>query len=465
MGVYKYTKNEKEINKVLKLNELESNEVKKEFKDVAVKGDKLISETEELLKSLGYDKELLEIKLESRKCDQVNKNLELRSWDEIVDEANSVIDYDVKLEDILTDKEFQNAYRDLDRINRELSRATKLNKTDIAFLFIATGLQTLRWILMPELGEKINSETRINDKEGDNKVKQTKDEYVNSHKGWDVSKEAQGRKLRQQEGKSWQEIVYSSVPYDATRGSRDQNVKLEGKYHRYKTLGHDPILGWVFGTANILTDTITLNDFKSYRIEKMKFTNEKVQLLAIFEEAYYWIRDDFHRLPAAIFRQGLHFESDKYTKLGLPIPILGVFSENIAGKLYKNQYDYLCLTKDIKKVGLSSAIAVIINMIIGLIHGLFYNEEKDGDRELYEVRTRKILMYSNIIASSSNVITVCITKNPKKLDLGGLMVTLSRLFTDIRFISRVKQEFIEGELALGMKEQFDEADRLFIEGI
>ena len=104
-------------------------------------------------------------------------------------------------------------------------------------------------------------------------------------------------------------------------------------------------------------------------------------------------------------------------------------------------------------------------MIIGLIHGLFYNEEKDGDRELYEVRTRKILMYSNIIASSSNVITVCITKNPKKLDLGGLMVTLSRLFTDIRFISRVKQEFIEGELALGMKEQFDEADRLFIEGI
>ena len=56
MGIYKYTKNEKEINKVLKLNELESNEVKKEFKDVAVKGDKLISETEELLKSLGYDK-------------------------------------------------------------------------------------------------------------------------------------------------------------------------------------------------------------------------------------------------------------------------------------------------------------------------------------------------------------------------------------------------------------------------
>ncbi|MFQ9249045.1 MAG: hypothetical protein ACLR3R_17445 [Clostridium paraputrificum] len=465
MGGYKYTKNEKDINKVLKLNELESIEAKKNFKYVAAEGSKLISETEELLRSLGYGKEIVGIKSSSRKCTEVNESLELRSWDEIVNEANSVINYDVELEDILAEREFQNAYRDLDRINEEFSKTVKLNKTDIFFLFVAAALQTLRWILTPELGEKINGETRINDKAGDTKVKQKKNEYVNNHNYCDTNKESQGRRGRQREGKSWEEIVYSSVPYDATKGSPAQNVNLEGKYHRYKTLGHDPILGWVFGTANILTDTITLNNFTSYRVEKMKFTSEKVLLPFMFEEAYYWIKDDFHRLPAAVFRQGLHFQSDKYTKLGLPIPILGVFSENISGKLYKNQYDYLCLTKDIKKVGASAGVAVIINMIIGLVHGLFYNEQKDGDRELYEIRTRKILMYSNIIASSSNVIAACITKNPKKLDVGGLMVTLSRLFTDIRFISRVKQEFIEGELAIGITEQFDEADRLFREGI
>ena len=51
------------------------------------------------------------------------------------------------------------------------------------------------------------------------------------------------------------------------------------------------------------------------------------------------------------------------------------------------------------------------------------------------------------------------------LSLSIMNFSCSRLFTDIRFISRVKQEFIEGELALGMKEQFDEADRLFIEGV
>ena len=95
----------------------------------------------------------------------------------------------------------------------------------------------------------------------------------------------------------------------------------------------------------------------------------------------------------------------------------------------------------------------------------YYNEEKDVDRELYEIRTRKILMYSNIIDSSSNVIAICITKNPKKLDVGVLIVTLSRMFTDIRFISRVKQEFIECELARGLREQFYEANILFRKGI
>ncbi|MDF2503301.1 hypothetical protein [Clostridium sp.] len=72
-------------------------------------------------------------------------------------------------------------------------------------------------------------------------------------------------------------------------------------------------------------------------------------------------------------------------------------------------------------------------------------------------------MYSNLIASTSNVITVCITKNPKKLDIGGLLVTISRLFTDIRFIARVKEEFINAELDARMQIEIVEAERLLYE--
>ena len=85
------------------------------------------------------------------------------------------------------------------------------------------------------------------------------------------------------------------------------------------------------------------------------------------------------------------------------------------------------------------------NMIITLLHGLFYDTNKKKSRDIYEIRTRKILLISNVIASSSNVITTYITANPKKLDIGGLLVTIARLFSDVRFITKIKKDFIESE--------------------
>lgn len=87
-------------------------------------------------------------------------------------------------------------------------------------------------------------------------------------------------------------------------------------------------------------------------------------------------------------------------------------------------------------------MSIFINALIGIIHGLFYNEKKHGSRELYEVRTRKILLIANTIATSSNIIYVALSKDLKKLDIGGLLVTIYRIISDLRFISKIQQEFI-----------------------
>ena len=104
-------------------------------------------------------------------------------------------------------------------------------------------------------------------------------------------------------------------------------------------------------------------------------------------------------------------------------------------------------------------LSIAINTLISMVHRLFYDEAVD-DPKLYEVRTRKIILYSNTIASVSNVIAASITKNPKILDVGGLIVTITRLFTDIRFITRVKQEFVESQLDLHFKGITDEIDAM-----
>ncbi len=357
--------------------------------------------------------------------------------------------YDIASESMRVADYAQNAHQELKNLDAEFERQTGLLKQDIVFLFFSTAIQSLRWILSPKLGDKIDSNSRF---EHDNKnikdeIKEKNNSFKKSHMGADGKLNvAQSEK----QYKTWPEIIFNGAPYDITRGSPNLGINMEAGFHRYKTLGHDPILGWIFGTANFITDTLTLNNTISYRIKDKKFTNEILYMPSLFTEAIDSIKEDKLRLPAAIFAQGVHLASDKYTKLGLPVPFLGIFSESFAGELYRNQYDSLCLIKDLKKIGQSAAIAMIINMIIGLVHGLFYDEARDGQRKLYEVRTKKILTYSNLLASSSNVLYVSISASlgnvdaVKKLDIGGIIVTLYRIMNDSSFIQQVKEEFILG---------------------
>ncbi len=357
--------------------------------------------------------------------------------------------YDIASESRRVADYAQNAHQELKNLDAEFESQTGLLKQDIVFLFFATAIQSLRWILSPELGDKINENSRF--EHDDKNIKDEIKEKSNSFKKKHTDSNGKLNVIQSEKGyKTWTEILYNGAPYDVTRGSPDIGVNMEGKYHRYKTLGHDPILGWIFGTANFITDTLTLNSTMSYRIKGKKFTNEVVTIMQLFYESIDSIREDKLRLPAAIFAQGVHLASDKYTKLGLPIPMLGIFSESFAGELYRSQYDSLCLVKDLKKIGQSTAIVMIINMIIGLVHGLFYDEARDGQRKLYEVRTKKILTYSNLLASSSNVLYVSISASlgnvdaVKKLDIGGIIVTLYRIMNDSSFIQQVKEEFILG---------------------
>ena len=100
-------------------------------------------------------------------------------------------------------------------------------------------------------------------------------------------------------------------------------------------------------------------------------------------------------------------------------------------------------------------------MIVGLVHGIFRDESVPKD--IYEVRTRKILLISNSIASASTIVNASITANPKNLDIGSLLNTVAHLFLDVRFITRIKQEYIEGQIQSKLQAEFDSIDQLYAE--
>lgn len=52
-------------------------------------------------------------------------------------------------------------------------------------------------------------------------------------------------------------------------------------------------------------------------------------------------------------------------------------------------------------------------------------------------------------------------RHGKKLDIGGLLVTLHRLFSDVRFITKIKEQFIQEEMDKVTKDALAELDSMF----
>ena len=446
MSKYTYSESEQDMLMVIKHNQQKREKL---LSDLQKMKEELVRENNEIVKRIDEIVQELGISLPNDEISDAPvravPTIIVPNWDELVKEAKESIPYDVDFEDLLTSEEFENALHHLDEIEDEFAKKTKLKKVDMVFLATAIVLQCVRqYVLGPWLKDQ--------------------------REGAASNDEAAGRKGNT--GPGWyyvetEKILTNKVPFDTTKYGSATTVQgfLKGGYHRM-TLGHDPLLGWVFGTANILTSTLTRWDFASAHIKNQKTPTALINgenviysladtakvFEACSERLFRSGWDGKLAVGSAIIREAIHLQSDIKTKQSLPLPFVSV-SPEFAKKL--SQYGI-----DTASVASELGLAVLINTLVAMVHRLFYDESTD-DAKLYEVRTRKILLYSNSIASVSNVIAAFITQNPKNLDIGGLIVTIIRLFSDVRFIARVKQEFIESQLDIHFNGIVDELERMY----
>lgn len=456
MGRYTYTDDEQRLLKVMKMNQDDSLALLNDSEMAATRNDAdaSIAKSTAVLKRLRRNP-ILPAEINHK----AETKIQMRDFESIAKEAEEKYrEREIEIEDLLSEREMQNAYNNLDKINKEFSSKTSIiNKTDLIFLAVATALQTAKVLLMPTIGKELGYGEKFDKRErldhNDKSIKQAHRQANDKFRDKNIEKHGKGK---------WINIVYQTPPYDVTRGSPSIGFNMEGGYHRMHTLGHDPVMGWIFGTANILTDTISLRDMRTFKVTRnpMMITPNRVPTPKMFMKCKQMVHDDFLNLPAALFAQYRHLKSDEFTKYGLPVPMINTFTPEFAGDLYKSQYDALCLARDAKIVGVSFTVSALIDMIIGLVHGLYYNSSKNPNRKLYDVRTRKILLISSSIASASSIVYASITKNPKNLDLGALLLTATKLFTDIRFFARIKQEYIESELNRQLLEEMEELDEM-----
>lgn len=310
----------------------------------------------------------------------------------------------------------------LEDLDRQFCRRTGLTKTDWIFLITAVGLQVVRQKVFQKLGN------RITDKQGDKLMK-------------DILKVG---------APDWKDVLTQSVPYDAIKtGNHISNTGLSGTTHRYRTLGHDPVLGWIFGTANIMTRSLTKNDFTTYQVSgNIIIRHYPNGTIGMFEKATEYAVNDPKLLAASVARQAVHFGSDYFTKQGLPVPMISIVDESLAkDMLTKYHINMLSVTN----IAGNAMFASLINQIIAYIHGLFFNGESEMEHKLYEIRTRKIVCYSNMIASTLNIAETAFkayaTEDPTKLselDIGGFLVAVSEFVRSSKFKRQVYNEFVFG---------------------
>lgn len=340
----------------------------------------------------------------------------------------------------------------LERINREFKERTRLRDTDAAFVVAATMLQVARVLV-------INSLTEVERAGAGNAKEDALHGFQDRiFSGFDDG--AAGESGRLFASKS--HILSSrGVPYDATRYEAENFKIFKGANHRFATLGHDPVLGLMFGTSNIMTNSITCvrdaNVFgigaripATYSVSYDAFgKNPQIGTptgtVEMLVAAGRRVVSEPDAAAAALIKQLIHIGTDLYTPCGIQIP----FANLVLDKAHTEILTKYVNTGDVLKVGVQAGMTAFINWLIAALHGcslIFKDDGSDYCTEMYQARTKKIILISNTIATSSSVVQASITKNPKCLDLGGAAVLLYRLFSDARFVSRFKEEYVQSEL-------------------
>lgn len=332
----------------------------------------------------------------------------------------------------------------------EFEELTSITKKDLSFLVFASTLQVARQLITSIL------KSRLSDKESANKTPFHSEEHSD-------------RRTRQYYATKT-EIANNPVPFDAVRKSEtvknNGNPKLNGFNHRYTAIGHDPLLGLVFGTANIMTKTISIAKgkfiFETYHVGSGVATNGrgeyKVDMLTnqgstslMFEHICSRIKDEgqegWEALGIALGKELVHLLSDIRTSKSLPLPIVSAISPDISRILNLCGIDALSaatFTIDI-------LVSKIIDTAIAYMHAWCYNPDTDGPIETYEVRTKNIIYYSNLISIVSTTIQTLFraymgdASAISKFDFGGAISSWRVVWNTPFVISDMKSEYIRNK--------------------
>lgn len=384
-----------------------------------------IRETEEILNKLNI---VIPNPIESSTTEdkETMSKLKTRNWNDLIDEVQYINDSEVNISELLNEQEITKVKESLKNIRADFNSLNNLDKYDYMMIGLAGTLASLVDIIfvhMPKnpgfLGAKGS--------EGGSLSNFVREKLNASLTPAEVS---------QLERDNW-------VPYDASHSRRLDKV-VEGlgpRTHRFQTLGHDPILAFIFGVKDILKGEMTAIDkHGKIIIQSVNTMNKDIIGMNLFE---------------AIGRVFGHLKSDIATKGGLPAPLMMLVQFLQFGKIGDKDYTFGQVTRMMYRSGydfghfISMSVPVMIIEVLVRVY-FFIKSIRDGksikeslpfmiSKKNSNPKLNTMLFTAHAIATSVNAGKIAVTQNPLSINYTQWLVFTRYSYKEIKWTAFEKQ--------------------------
>lgn len=433
---------EHDINKVI----VHQDEMLKEIQEQRNKISKLDTSTaEKILKSRGYD-----LPQKTRTVDPLSQRIVVvvRSWNEILDEADRVVAGQGDIESIFTEEELVHNKEVIRSMNEEFNQINRLDQVDVAIGALAGLIGAAVDILMVGIPQKTLEGLKAGPLS--NYIR----DYFDS-------------KFPEEEMQRLANSKVSKVPFDA-QDNRHTTIHVEGLsayYHRLLQLGHDPVLGFVFGVADILTGHMTTID------KTGKVVSQVMENYADRKET---------EVYQALAKQIAHFKSDVTTSTGLPVPFMSLFNllqfgnigeydqtiAEIVQGMYYGGYDFIYFCS-------MSIPAMIVEVIVRM--GYAFKRISEGytvkdsipvslNRENHP-KLATMLFLGHSVAAAVNAGKIAFTEDPMAINYSQWIAFTKYSYSQLKWAvmdkPAMRDAYVTGRIYEEMRAVFDEVDNTF----
>ena len=414
-----------------------------------------------------------------------------KDFERLVAEAHEAGFTNVHPEELLSKEEIEQARGFEERLDAEFAAATGLTKGDVAVVGVAVIFRVVLHFIMQkivyiETGNDPSYPLEDNYGNGENSGNDAMlpgggadTGNIDATQGYDVGDMMRDMKMPQLLAKEAGTALVGGpdrffkpvniLDYNTILNmDRPFELRNTDLFSKKDILAYNKVAGWVMGVVNLLTNTVTTFNMRSYMVNRTDtlngpFADKEISTLRLISPVLRYLPMHKESVVAAMLQEAL--------TLGF-----GNADPTQVRMLYKRSAELENRTFHIMEKSTSImqrfnfslaacmgeiAATTLLNSVISALHAMMYDENKDGGLDVFSIRTGKIIVCSGAISTIINSIPAFVSQNITQLDFPGMITTLFSYFSSTKFWIEVKAQFIFSEYKKEIDKEIEKLDKYF----